>query len=72
MGHRYQIHTSDEQRQNMVKKIQMVMNCFSLVMLCADSMGWVDPALAKSAEIGFMSAEIVLVPIERHLEEKEQ
>jgi len=56
----------------MVKKIQMVINCFSLVMLCADSMGWVDPALAKSAEIGFMSAEIVLVPIERHLEEKEQ
>ena len=56
----------------MIKNIQMVIGCFSLVMVCADSMGWIDPALAKSAEIGVMSAEIVIVQIERYLEEKEQ
>jgi len=56
----------------MIKNIQMVICCFSLVMSCADSMGWIDPALAKSADIGVMSAEIVLLQIERHLEEKEQ
>ena len=56
----------------MIKNIQMIINCFSLVKVCAASMGWIDPVLAKSAEIGVMSAEIVLLQIERHLEEKEQ
>jgi len=56
----------------MIKNIQTVIGCSYLGMAYAASMGWIDPALLARAEIGVMAAEIVIVQIERHLEEKEQ
>jgi len=58
--------------KNMIKNIQTVIGCSYLGMAYAASMGWIDPALLARAEIGVMAAEIVIVQIERHLEEKEQ
>ena len=56
----------------MIKNIQTVIGCSYLGMAYAASMGWIDPALLDRAGIGVMSAEIVIVQIERYLEEKEQ